>query len=327
MKIPGLKSIKRHPFRYLSFIGGFLLFVHPFAYLIQLADYFQGNTAPSTIHAACFRMSIDWIASGKIMTLLGRPFTAIFALGVIGTAFFFGPLFCGWVCPVGSCTECLSRPVPKKMQIDLSKKISPAALRYGFLGAFLVISTFLVFNSTTPIVGDCCTAVVQAAQSTQGAAPVAVSTTKSLGENFGLSSICCRYCASTQLQNIVDGVFTPSTLEFWNSASIMVMGAWLMIGGLFWKGGRGWCLYGCPLGAVSNVSHFIGSKLPFTGRINYDGEKCTGCNRCRDICPTWSITGEAKELSVSRHTCNTCLECVKICPQKCFTYGKKNDAG
>jgi ferredoxin-type protein NapH len=283
-----LKTIFRHKWRYLAIVAGFLLFVHPFAYLIKAADYFQTNTPQATIHDACVRMSIDWIASGNFSNFASRPFLIFFIGGTLVTAFLFGPLFCGWLCPVGSSTECLSRQVPKKAKIDLSKKISPTSIRYGFFASFLAISALVAFVPSS-----------------------------------GLASICCRYCASTQLQNIVDGIINPATLKYWNSAGIMVVGAWLFVGGIFWKGGRGWCLYACPLGALSNIFHQVGSRLRFTFKIKHDPAKCTECSRCQEVCPTWSISNNSTAMAVNRNTCIACLECVKSCPRGCFSYSRK----
>jgi ferredoxin-type protein NapH len=284
-----MKTLARHKWRYLAITAGFLLFVHPFAYLIKFANLFQTNTGDATIHNACIRMSIDWIASGSFSNFIGRPFLIFFIGGALVTAFLFGPLFCGWLCPVGSSTECLSRQVSKKAKIDLSGKVSPTAIRYGFFASFLAISAILAF-----------------------------------GPASNLASICCRYCASTQLQNIVDGIFNPSTLKYWNSAGIMSAGAWMLIGGVFWKGGRGWCLYACPLGALSNLFHLVGSKLPFTYKIKHDSTNCSECNHCKEVCPSLAISNQkTAEMAVNRNTCITCLECVKNCPKGCFSYGRQ----
>jgi ferredoxin-type protein NapH len=122
-----------------------------------------------------------------------------------------------------------------------------------------------------------------------------------------------RYCASSQLQTSFTGFSIPSTLQYWHSGAIMTVGAWLLIGGIFWQGGRGWCLYGCPLGAVSNIFHVIGSKLRFTFKVKHDPAKCTECHKCETVCPSWSLTRHSKEVDINRHTCTACLECVKAC--------------
>jgi len=285
-----LKSIRKHKWRYLAFLLGFALFVYPSALLIRGAFFLQGSSAMPDLHKACYRMPFDWIAGGKFASFDGRIFLMFFLGSVLLTAFFFGPLFCGWLCPVGSSTEVISKPVPGKIQIDLHRKFNPAVLRYGFLGSFVLVSILVAFSS------------------------------------LGLASICCRYCASSQLQNLVNGIFWPSTLSYWHSGGIMVIGAWLVLGGVFWYGGRGWCLYGCPLGAVSNLLHAIGSKLGFTYKVKHDAAHCTKCGKCEKVCPSWAINRQAEDVSINRSMCTACLECVKVCDQRCYSYkrGKIN---
>jgi len=280
-------ALKRHKWRYLAFLGGFALFVYPSALLIRAGFFLQGSTAMPDLHKVCFRMPFDWLATGNIATFEGRTVLIAFLGMVTATAFFTGPLFCGWLCPVGSSTELLSKTVPRKSKIDLSRKMNPAAVRYGFLGSFVLVSVLAAF------------------------AP-----------SLGLASICCRYCASSQLQNLVNGIFAPESLSYWHSGGIMVIGGWLLIGGVFWQGGRGWCLYGCPLGAVSNGLHAIGSKLGFTYKLKHDGTKCTQCGKCETVCPSWAISRDDTNVTVNRSMCTACLECVKVCDQKCYEYGK-----
>ena len=282
-----INALKRHKWRYLAFLGGFALFVYPSALLIRAAFFLQGSTAMPDLHKTCFRMPFDWLATGSFSTFDGRILLIGFLGVALGSAFLFGPLFCGWLCPVGSSTEILSKPMPRRFKINLSRKINPAALRYGFLGSFVLVSFLAAF------------------------APA-----------LGLASICCRYCASSQLQNLVNGIFTPGALSYWHSGGLMVLGGWLLIGGIFWQGGRGWCLYGCPLGAVSNVLHTAGSRLGFTYKVKHNPANCTQCGSCESVCPSWSINRTEEKVKLNRSTCTACLECVKVCEQDCFSYGR-----
>ena len=282
-----MRALKRHKWRYLALLGGVALFVYPSALLIRAAFFLQGSTAMPDLHKTCFRMPFDWIATGNLATFDGRILLVGFLAVVLVTSFAFGPIFCGWLCPVGSSTEMLSRTMPRKAKINLAGRINPAALRYGFLGSFVLVSVLAAF------------------------AP-----------SLGLASICCRYCASSQLQNLVNGIFTPGALDYWHSGGIMVVGGWLLVGGIFWQGGRGWCLYGCPLGAVSNALHTIGARLPFTYKVKHNPANCSGCGECEKVCPSWSITREEDNININRSTCTSCLECVKVCSQRSLVYAK-----
>ncbi|MEN8613956.1 4Fe-4S binding protein [Dehalogenimonas sp. THU2] len=280
-----IAAIKKHPWRYVAMAAGFALFVYPAAFLIRAAFWAQGSTAMPDLHKACFRMPFDWLVAGNVTNFVDRPFLIGFLGVVLVGAFFFGPLFCGWLCPVGTTSELASRTTPKKVKINLTRKVNPTAIRYGFLAAFVAVAAGAAFIPDS-----------------------------------ALASICCRYCASAQLQTLVNGIFDPSSLAYFHSGGIMVIGGWLFLGGLFWKGGRGWCLYGCPLGAISNISHSIGAKMGFTYKIKHDTSKCVECGKCEEVCPTWAINRESGQPAVNRHTCNTCLECVKECPTGSYKY-------
>jgi len=280
-----LEALKRHKWRYLAITAGFALFLAPIALFTRIGVWLQGSGSPADIHDLCYRMPFSWLVSGNFAAFDGRYLLLFFTGSVLVSSFFFGPVFCGWLCPVGSSTELLSRGMPRKLKIDFHKKASPTALRYGFLGSFLLVSALAVFSPAT-----------------------------------GLGSICCRYCSSTQIQNIFSGIFNPTTLTFWSSGSLMVLGGWLLIGGVFWQGGRGWCLYGCPLGAVSNAFHAAGSKLDFTYKIKHDSTNCLQCGKCEQVCPSWALTCTGDDVKVNRNTCTACLECVKVCDSNCISY-------
>jgi ferredoxin-type protein NapH len=315
MKSRVLDAIARHKWRYAAFVAGFLLLVEPFAYLIKLVYYWTGNPASASLHKACFRMPIDWLFSGEFGRFSGRPFVVLFTLGVIGSAFFLGPVFCGWLCPVGASSECLSRLCPRKGQIDLSRKISPASLRYGFLTAFalLALATALPAITWKP----------RSEAPAAGSPPAAARPVRNLADSVGVGGVCCRYCPSSVFERLVSGVYDPSSLKYWHSGAIMTLGGWLVFGGIFWKGGRGWCLYGCPLGAVANVFHWVGAKVGLSRKVVHNAAKCNGCRECEKACPAWAITGSGKDVDISRHTCNVCLECTKVCPSKALTYALK----
>lgn len=300
-----LETLKRNKWRYLGFILGFLFFVFPFAIIVRMVYALEGSVAAPTLHSVCFRMTIEWMFTGTYWTrVLAQPIR-LFALIALVVAFFFGPLFCGWLCPVGSSTESLSRQVPHKFKIDLAGKISLGAIRYGFLVGFLLPGILGLIGPSTPVLGACC-------------APG----TKSLAETLGLASVCCRYCSSSQLQNLVEfatGNF--GALTYWHTGGIIVLIFWLFIGGIFMHGGRGWC-WVCPLGALSNLVHYIGSKLGFTYKIKHDPSKCNNCGSCKKVCPTWAIKPAEKSVAINKHTCIVCKECVTICPLGALTYSR-----
>lgn len=230
-------------------------------------------------------MPIDWFFSGRIYMLIGSV-AAAFILGVVLIAFAAGPVFCGWLCPVGSVAEAASRviPIPRRFRFRITNPTITSGLRYGFLFGFILVAIIAAYK-IVPAIG----------------------------------SVCCRYCGASILQNFASGIFgNPDALAYWHSGGIIVFAAWLLVGGIAFAGGRGWCLFFCPLGAVSNLAHKAGARLGLY-RMRFDKGKCNNCQICQVNCPMWAIE-EDKQIDMS--LCISCKECTHSCKGSAYSYGR-----
>jgi ferredoxin-type protein NapH len=198
------------------------------------------------------------------------------------TALFLGPLFCGWMCPAGQITEFLSRFVPPRFQIDLSGKINPVPVRYGFMLGMMGITL--------------------------------------IGGNA-----CCSFCNFTHTQNIVNAVFGDFLgITYLASFSIVSFVLWFFIMGLFTKGGRGWCNFLCPAGALMGLAHYLGTKWKISWLIKIDRAACTNCQTCFSICPAWAISKDKdKPVEINYHACTGCMDCTRVCPAKAIRYSSQ----
>lgn len=116
-----------------------------------------------------------------------------------------------------------------------------------------------------------------------------------------------------------------------SSTYVLVTALWIFVGGIFMKGGRGWCNFLCPVGAVQNLIYSAGSRLGFTYKLKYASEKCKTCLSCVKVCPMrtvsqaqegrWEDTEQGTGVLINRHTCITCNDCVASCPHGALTYG------
>lgn len=286
----GIDTLVKNRWRYIAFVAGFFLFVAPFALFTRAMYYIIGNTSDPTLHSVCFRMPIDWLFGGRFYSILGSSwFMAAFAFGVILLSIFIGAAFCGWLCPVGAVSESISRiiPIPSRYRLRIRDTKLTVSLRYGFLIGFVAVAALVGFNLASGQV----------------------------------SSICCRYCASAVLQNFSSALFGEfSAIEYWQSGAIITLIFWLFVGGVFMSGGRGWCLFFCPLGAMSGLAHKLGSRLGFY-RIEHAKGDCTNCNKCTDLCPMWAIK---EDHTVERTLCINCKECVNACGAYKLLRGKGN---
>lgn len=282
------RVLKRNKIRYMAMVAGFFLLVAPFAFLTNVIFDLIGNPANPTLHSFCFRNSFVRLAVGDF----GALFVSVAAwlvLAVIVVAVVAGPLFCGYLCPVGAASEGLSRvvPVPKKAKLKLKNTKVTRSIRYGFLAGFFAVALIVGYKMTTDV-----------------------------------ASVCCRYCSSTPLQNFSTALTSgnASVLTNWTSSGLIVLMVWLVIGGVLFVGGRGWCLFFCPLGAMSGLAHAAGSKLGFY-KTTFDKNNCKDCKKCTVNCPMQAIGEDRK---VEDTLCIGCHECVNNCNFKAYTYGRGN---
>ncbi len=79
-----------------------------------------------------------------------------------------------------------------------------------------------------------------------------------------------------------------------------------VLGGLLVE--RFWCLYLCPLGALTGAVGVFG----FT-KVRRDGEGCTDCSLCSRACP--SRIQVHRLTAVADEHCTMCMECMDSCPR------------
>jgi formate hydrogenlyase subunit 6/NADH:ubiquinone oxidoreductase subunit I len=63
----------------------------------------------------------------------------------------------------------------------------------------------------------------------------------------------------------------------------------------------------------------------FRGKIQYDREKCIGCQLCIKVCPSEAIEfkPEDKKIKIYLARCTFCSQCNEICPVNCLSMSKE----
>lgn len=148
-----------------------------------------------------------------------------------------------------------------------------------------------------------------------------------LAAPFAGGSIACALCSYSMLERIMTGNLWSAT-GFLASSAIITAVLWLVVFGLFTKGGRGYCAYMCPVGAWQSGLHSLGALLPFTYKIRYAAEKCTGCATCVKECPMNALKLKGEEsapVTYNRTGCITCRQCVASCANGALSYGPGAD--
>ena len=134
--------------------------------------------------------------------------------------------------------------------------------------------------------------------------------------------LACAYC-NFFLFDLLANYYSRGYFISLSSSLLLTSILWLVVFGIFTKGGRGYCNFLCPVGAVQNLVHYFSSKLPFVSRMQVDKEKCIGCRRCVHNCPMRAITLHEERAEISLHNCIACGQCAHDCPVKAIHYGRK----
>jgi ferredoxin-type protein NapH len=274
------RTLLPHWLRRIGFaVLGVILLYAPFALLTRGLLWLTGTPLLPDAHRICLRMPIQWLSQPWMYgTMIEQPLYLVAVLVLPAMAVFTGPLFCGWLCPAGGITEYLSRLMPTRFQIDLSGKVNPTPVRYGF-------------------------------------------TVGMMGASFVGANVCCSFCNFTYTQNLISAVFGDFTgIAYWASFMIVGFVLWFFILGLFTRGGRGWCNFLCPAGAVQGLGHALGRWLRLGRSVQIDTHACRGCKSCSSVCPAWAISTKDEESKINIHQCNVCLDCTKVCSQDAIAY-------
>jgi formate hydrogenlyase subunit 6/NADH:ubiquinone oxidoreductase subunit I len=79
---------------------------------------------------------------------------------------------------------------------------------------------------------------------------------------------------------------------------------------------------------LENVQSGKASLIPpvetpprFRGKIQYEKEKCIGCELCLKVCPSGAIEFKPKEKKIKIYLarCTFCSQCNDICPVNCLS--------
>ncbi|MBI5953921.1 MAG: 4Fe-4S binding protein [Chloroflexi bacterium] len=143
-----------------------------------------------------------------------------------------------------------------------------------------------------------------------------------MGITFLGGNACCSFCNFTHAQNMLNALFGDFLgISYLASFSIVSFVLWFFVMGLFTRGGRGWCNFLCPAGALMGLAHYLGTKLKIGRLVNINRVTCTNCKTCTANCPAWAMSYEnEKPVEINYHACTACMDCARVCPAKAISY-------
>lgn len=139
---------------------------------------------------------------------------------------------------------------------------------------------------------------------------------------IGIGSLCCNYCNFAAVPRFFGAFFTSADLAYFFRAYGIINLGLLFLLGFMARGGRAYCNFLCPIGALDSLSNHFGSRRG--KRMEVTPHRCTGCGTCKSACPTWAITleGEESKAKIDSLSCIPCGECSNVCAEGAIRYGK-----
>lgn len=135
--------------------------------------------------------------------------------------------------------------------------------------------------------------------------------------------IACSYC-NFLLFDLFSNFYLQGYFISLSSSLLLTMVMWLVVLGLFTKGGRGYCNLLCPVGALQSFIYSGAGRLLPNYKMVINKDRCIGCSSCSHSCPMEAITMEQQEQGLrphlSIHHCIICGQCSHTCPTEAIAY-------
>ncbi|MCX7963611.1 MAG: 4Fe-4S binding protein [Candidatus Sumerlaea chitinivorans] len=251
-------------------------------------------------------------------TLILKPIWLM--VGFVAVTLVFGRVFCGWVCPLGTCLDAAGAVLrPRRLELAAARRQANGAKEPpgGSLFSHRTKYYLLLFLALLAVVGvnlvgwmDPLAILMRA--TTYAFAPAA---------QFGAASVVSAAEAFPGVHSVAAGA------RAWLQANIFVTTqpnfaqAWLHLGifvGILalarWRR-RWWCQYICPLGAFYGL---LGRLAPW--RRYLATSACSECGVCGNLCRMDAVEAKSPQ-DVDFSECIRCMECTEVCPRHGIAFG------
>ena len=135
---------------------------------------------------------------------------------------------------------------------------------------------------------------------------------------MGIGQLCCSYCNFALIPRLFGAAFSQADRVYFLWTGALINLGLIVVFGFIARGGRAYCNFLCPLGALDAISNRLGIR--FGKRVRVNASRCDACGACARVCPTWAIQ-MTDRVTIDHLSCISCRECEKVC-EGAINYGK-----
>lgn len=278
-----------------------LLFLAVFIWLFLQTDYNGSDHLDAAVNIL-FRLDPFLALS---VTLAAKTVVALFlpALAVVVVTFFFGRVFCGWFCPLGTL-------------LDIWRKIMPSAKRerstyFPYLPLTLLIFSLVSATFGFAVAGYFDPFSILVRGLAQAVYPVFNHLTVGFF-TFTYQQLPFVNPVTEPVYSFLRSFLLPASQKFFQLAYLSFF---MLLGVLLLEAvqRRFFCRNICPLGSLLGLIGRVGRFAGYGGN-----DDCRTCRICSTSCRMGAID-EQRTIDMAR--CTVCYECMEKCPRQIINFG------
>jgi len=144
-----------------------------------------------------------------------------------------------------------------------------------------------------------------------------------LGATLGAGSIACKFCNFRVIPFLAGAPFVPAYRAYLLTGLGLGGLAVIVLTGFMAWGGRAYCNYLCPVGAVDALVNRLGAGFRIAKRMRVTESRCTGCGTCERVCPMAAAKVVDGISTLHAMSCLQCRTCEINCPTQAIAWRRK----
>ena len=141
-----------------------------------------------------------------------------------------------------------------------------------------------------------------------------------LAPALGIGSLCCNVCNFSVIPKLFAAPFEPASRAYFLTTMGGVNLALIIVLGFLARGGRAYCNFMCPVGAIDSLANVAAGKMG-SPRVVVDPVLCNGCKDCIEPCPVWAIEMVDGKARINQFSCMPCGLCDEACGEEAIVRG------